>query len=355
MTQIYYNPREYDTFIGIDVDKSSFSFTVRDYVMMKRQRKIPSNPRDFYHYIQNILAGRKVVCAYEAGPTGFHLYDYLNELQIPCYITCASSIPKPPNERVKNNRLDSGKIAEYLMSGEFKPIRVPEGPYRELRHLVKIRERYVFERKVTKQRIKSLLLYTNLHTVLQDVDSNWSRNYIQELSRLECSFAIRHRLDLLLEDLTYARKKTALVHRTIRAFCREHSDINEYMYYLQSVPGIGFIVAVTILGRIGDPSLLRNQREIGAFLGLTPSERSTGDTVNKGSITHLGNKVLRSLLVEAAWVAIRKDKQLNQFYCRIRNKHHVSYSSRVAITAVARKLTHIIYRVLKDRRPYIRY
>jgi len=355
MTQIYYNPREYDTFIGIDVDKSSFSFTVRDYVMMKRQRKIPSNPRDFYHYIQNILAGRKVVCAYEAGPTGFHLYDYLNELQIPCYITYASSIPKPPNERVKNNRLDSGKIAEYLMSGEFKPIRVPSGPYRELRHLVKVRERYVHERKVTKQRIKALLLYTNLHIALQDVDSNWSRNHIQELSCLECSFAIRHRLDMLLEDLTYAREKTASVHRTIRAFCREHSEINEYMQYLQSIPGIGFIVAVTILGRLGDPSLLRSPREIGAFLGLTPSERSTGGMIHKGPITHLGNKMLRSLLVEAAWVAIRKDKQLNQFYYRIRNKHHVSYASNIAITAVARKLTHIIYRVLKDRRHYIHY
>lgn len=355
MAQADYNPWEYDTFIGIDVDKGSFSFTVRDHGMMKRQRKIPSKPGDFYNYIQNILDGRKVVCAYEAGPTGFHLYDYLNGMQIPCYVTSAAGIPKPSNEKVKTNRIDSGKIAEYLMSGEFKPIRVPEGPYRELRHLVNVRERYAYDRKATKQRIKALLLYTNLHTMLQDVDANWSNSYLKELNCLECSFAIRHRLDLLLEDLIYAREKTALIHWTIRSFCREQSEINEYMQYLQSIPGIGFIVAVTTLSRIGDPSLLRNQREIAAFLGLTPSERSTGDTVNKGSITHLGNKVLRSLLVEAAWVAIRKDKQLNQFYHRMRNKHHVSYASKLAITAVARKLTHIIYRVLKDRRPYIQH
>lgn len=355
MAQTGYNPWEYDTFIGIDVDKGSFSFTVRDSGMLKRQRKIPSNPSDFYNYIQKTLDGRKVVCAYETGPTGFHLYDYLNELEIPCYITSAASIPKPSNERVKTNRLDSGKITEYLMSGEFKPIRVPEGPYRELRHLVKVRERYALERKATKQRIKSLLLYTNLHTVLQDADANWSNSYIQELRNIECSFAVRHRLDMLLEDLTYTREKIASIHRTIRSFCREHSDINEYMKYLQSIPGIGFIIASAVLGHIGDPALLTNQREIGAFLGLTPSERSTGDTVNKGSITHLGNKMLRSLLVEAAWVTIRKDKQLNQFYHRIRNKHHASYGSKLAITAVARKLTHIIYRVLKDKRPYLQY
>lgn len=353
MTQLAYNPWDYDTFIGIDVDKGSFSFTVRDCGIMKRQRKIPSKPADLYHYIQNTLSGRRVICAYESGPTGFHLYDYLNNLQVPCYITAASSIPKPSNERVKTNRLDSVKIVEYLMSGEFKPIRVPEGPYRELRHLVKVRERYVQERKATKQRIKSLLLYTNLHTAIQDVDANWSNSHIQELKQLECSFAIRQRLDLLLEDLSYVRNKTALVHRSIRKFCREHSEINEYMHYLQSIPGIGFIVSVSILGHIGDPSLLKSQREMGSFLGLTPSEHSTGDTVTKGSITHLGNKILRSLLVEAAWVTIRKDKQLNQFYHRIRNKHHASYASKLAITAVARKLTHIIYRVLKDRRCYI--
>jgi transposase len=355
MAQADYNPWEYDTFIGIDVDKGSFSFTVRDHGIMNRQRKIPSKPADFYHYIQNTLAGRNVVCAYEAGPTGFHLYDYLGDKQIPCYVTSAASIPKPSNEKVKTNRLDSVKIVEYLMSSKFKPIRVPEGPYRELRHLVETRERYASDRKATKQRIKALLLYTHLHIELQDVDANWSNSYLQELNRLECSFAIRHRLDLLLEDLIYARDKTALIHKTIRSFCREHGEINQYMKYLQSIPGIGFIVAATILGRIGDPSTLRNQREIAAFLGLTPSERSTGDSVNRGSITHLGNKVLRSLLVEAAWVAIGKDKQLNQFYHRIRKKHHGSYASKLAITAVARKLTHIIYRVLKDRRDYIQY
>lgn len=355
MAQLNYNPLNYDTFIGIDVDKGSFSFTVRDFGVMKSQKRIPSDPDIFYNYIQKILGHRKVVCAYETGPTGFHLYDYLTARRISCFITSPAGIPKAPNERVKTNRIDSGKIAEYLMSGEFKPVRVPEGPYRELRHLVKVRERYVHERKVTKQRIKALLLYTNLHIALQDVDSNWSRNYIQELSRLECSFAIRHRLDMLLEDLTYTREKTAWVHRTIRSFCHEHSEINEYMQYLQSIPGIGFIVAVTILAKVGDPAFLKNPREIGSFLGLAPSEYSTGDSIHKGPITHLGNKMLRSLLVESAWIAIRKDTQLRQFYHRIRNKHHVQAASKIAITAVARKMTQIIYRVLKDKRAYIQH
>lgn len=355
MTQVEYSSRDFDTFIGIDVDKHSFSFTIREFGGKKDQQKIPANPDNFYHHIQKLRVDRKVVCAYEAGPTGFHLHDYLNGLQVPCYITSAASIPKPPNQKVKTNRLDSGKIAEYLMSGDFKPIRVPEGPYRELRHLVRVREKYAYDRRATKQRIKSLLLYTNLHMALKDVEANWSNQYLQELAQLECSFAIRHRLDRLLEDLTYVRNQTASIHRTLRSFCQEHDEIHEYMRYLQSIPGIGFIVASTVLGRLGDPALLRDQREIGAFLGLTPREHSTGDSIHRGSITHWGNKILRSLLIEAAWIAIRKDTQLRQFYYRLRSRHHDEIASRVAITAVARKLTQIIFRVLKDRRPYILY
>ena len=147
MAQVHYKPWEYDTFSGINVDKGSFSFTVRDHGIMKRQQKIPSKAADFYHYIQDTLDVQKVVCAYEAGPTGFHLYNYLSGLQITCYVTSAVSIPKPSNEEVKTNRLDSDRIVEYLMSAEFQLIRVPEGPYLELRHLVKTRERNVSDRR----------------------------------------------------------------------------------------------------------------------------------------------------------------------------------------------------------------
>ncbi len=354
MTPVHYDPTNYDLFIGIDTDKRSFAFTVRER-NQKKHRKMPSNPDQFYQYIQNHYPQRKVVCAYEAGPTGFGLYDYLLQKEVTCFVTSPASIPKAPNERVKTNRIDSGKIAEYLMSGDFKPIRVPTGFYRDLRDLVKIRERYTYERKAAKQRIKSLLLYKNLHNAIPSVDSRWSKAYLRELERLECAPAERERLNMLLSDLTYARKNLAVIHRKLRQFCREHQEIHEYMGYLESIPGIGFIIAVTILGTIGDPAHLTNPREIAAFLGLAPSEHSTGDTVNKGSITHLGNKVLRSLLVEAAWATVRKDTQLRQFYYRIRHKHHDQAASKIAITAVARKMTQIIYRILKDKRPYVNY
>ena len=355
MTPLSYQPKDYETFIGLDVDKNNFSFTVYDKFQSNKSKKMPSDPEHLYNYINNHFNHEKVVCAYEAGPTGFHLYDYLSRQGILCLITSPYSIPTARNETVKNNRTDSVKIANYLMSGRLKPIRVPQGVYRELRDLVKICENYTSDRKVARQRIKALLLYSNLYPSLKDPDASWSANYIKELKQIECTFAVRQRLDLLIEDLEYARNKLLTVHRTLKSFCRQNDQINQYMQNLQSIPGIGFIIAVMLLGKIGDPKDLQNPRELAAFIGLTPRENSTGDSVNRGPITHLGDKTLRYLLVEAAWVAIRKDTQLKQFFDRIRNKNHPKAASRIAITAVARKLTQIIYRVLKDQRNYIQH
>lgn len=348
-----YLPKEYDIFLGIDVDKNNFSFTVEDHNNMSKVKTIPSQPEQLYSYVKNHFSDKKVLFAYEAGPTGYHLHDYLSAKKQDCLVVSPLSIPKAPNQKVKNNRIDSRKIVEELKAGKLKSIRIPQGSYRELRHLINLRENYAYNRKVAKQRIKALLLYTNLCSSLKDIEQNWSNNYIRVLKDLPCADAVRQRLNMLLMDLDYARSQTLSILQQLRTFVNLHQEIQENVCYLVSIPGIGFITAVTVLGRIGDPLKLKNVRELSAFTGLIPTEHSTGDNVNHGSITHLGNGVLRSLLIEAAWSAIRKDKELNQFYFRIKNRHHPNIGARKAIVAVARKLTQRIYRVLKEKRLYI--
>lgn len=348
-----YSPKYYDIFIGIDVDKKSYSFTVKDHTTMQRSKTIPADPNYFYNYLQKHYSDKKIICAYEAGPTGFYLYDYLCAQDIPCLVVPPLSIPKAANERVKNNRIDSNKLAQELNSGTIKSIRVPEGEYRQLRQLVKTWENYAHFRKTTKQRIKALLLSAHLESYIQEECSQWSGKYIEALRGIPCTEAVRHSLDMLVGDLMYVRQQLLRIYRTLRRFYRENSMINQYRKYLQSIPGIGFLVATNIIGKIGDPKNLRNPREIGAFVGLVPTERSTGDDIKKGSITHLGDKVLRFLLIEASWAAIRKDITVQQFYYRIKKRHHPKIAAKKAITAVARKLTLIIYRVLKDERMYV--
>lgn len=347
-----YNSTDYEIYAGIDVDTKSFAVTFKDRENNSWSKKMPSEPKHLYNYIRNNYPDKKVICVYEAGPTGYHLYDYMRKKKQPCLIVSPLSIPKAPNQKVKTNRIDSVKLAQELKSGNIKAIRVPEGPYRDLRYLVESRENYAKMQRIAKQRIKSLLLHTNLNTQLIDADKHWSNRYIKQISDLECSYGVRTRLNMLLVDLEYARVQTLNILNNLKKFFKEHKTLNNYRGYLESIPGIGFKTASSILGRIGDPRNLNNPREIGSFFGLVPKEDSTGDSINRGSITHMGNGILRSLLIESSWIAIRKDKELEQFYHRIRSRNNPKVGSRIAITAVARKLTHRIYCVLKEERNY---
>ena len=319
MTPFIYDPERFDIYIGNDVDKKSFSLHIRERYRQIMTKKIPAQPEQLYNFIRRQFPNQKVVLGYEAGPTGFALHDYMVERQLDCVVMSPASIRKAPNQRVKTNRIDAQKISAMLTEGDFKPVRVPPDAYRELRHLVQTRENYVRGQRTAKQRIKALLLYTRLHTTCQDIDTHWSKRYLEHLRKLECPSALRFRLDRLLEDLDYQRGQLLRVTKELRLFSYTSEDIQDHRHNLQTIPGIGLITATTLLARIGDPRHLQGLRELGAFCGLVPREHSTGDKVNRGSITHLGDGVLRSLLVEAAWSAIKKDTELKQFFDRIVN------------------------------------
>lgn len=347
--------RSYDTYIGIDVDQRSYAFTIKDRNHMNKAHKIPAHAESLYKYIVTRYPIDKVICAYEVGGTGYHLHDYLAERGISCIMVSPPSMPKASNDHVKNNRLDSEKIAQHLKTGTLPSIRVPDQCYRELRHLVHSREDYVRSMVIAKQRIKSLLLFEHLNDKIKDPCKSWSSWYLQQLKVLECSTAARQRMDHLLQDLFYTRQHNLEVIGQIKGFINQNPVIKKSLGHLRSIPGIGFITAVSLLANIGDPQQLRHVSELGAFAGLVPTEHSTGERILKGSITRVGNRILRSLLIEAAWVTIRHDQRLRQFFDRIRVKHHPSIGSRKAIVAVARKLTMIVYRVLKDQRDYIAF
>lgn len=344
-------PSEYDVFIGVDVDQKSYAatyFTPDSF--QGHSLKMPAKPQNIYNYFQKRFPGKRLLYAYEAGPTGYSLHDYIADQGQSCIMIHPAGLRKAPSDRVKTNRLDSYKMGEEAKSGQLKGIRVPSETYRELRHLVALRQQYAQDLRASKQRIRSLLLFENIQT--SETSKHWTSRYRYSLRQILLKETLHFKLDLLLKDLEHARDRLLLIHRQIRKFCINQEAIQKNLDYLRSIPGIGIVVSTYLLARIGDPLYLQNVRELGAFSGLVPSEYSTGDKVYKGSITHMGDSTLRSLLVEAAWIAIRKDKELSEFYYRLRAKRKGNAGSQIAIVAVARKLTHRIYRVLKEQRNY---
>jgi transposase len=348
-----YCPTKFEIFIGLDVSRDSFCFTAFDHYRKLLTKTIPSDPMNLINYIKNHHKDQSVICAYEAGPTGFGLYDALATVNIPCLVVAPTSIAQKPNQRIKNDRVDSVKLANFLRQGELSSVHIPTGAYRELRHLVKSYQMYITQRTSAKRRIKALLLFTSAPKPDDDIKHNWSRPYLKYLKTVDCPDYIRQRLDMLLADLDYARQQSLQAILNLRQFAKANPDINQQIQYLDSIDGIGFIVACCLLARIGDPSEISSCRQLGSFLGLIPSEHSSGKRVLQGNITRLGDAQLRSLLIEAAWKAIKKNIHLQKFFDRIKNRNHSQIAKRKAIVAVARKLTLFIYAVLKEQRPFM--
>jgi transposase len=150
---------------------------------------------------------------------------------------------------------------------------------------------------------------------------------------------VRFKLDQLLDSLEFNEKQVLKSTREIRRFCQNDPELSRCIGYLKSLPGIGWIVASQMMARIGDWRLIKNIRQLPAFLGLVPTENSTGERTERGSITHSGDQRLRSKLIQASWSAIRQDAELREFFRTVAKKHPRHLGSRIAIVAVAHKLS----------------
>lgn len=348
-------PMEYDIFVGMDVDKRSIAVTVFDHVEKIKSFKMPHDSKKLLSHTSKHYGDKRVCFVYEAGPTGYGLHDAVMGAGHACLVASPASVPTARSDRVKTNRIDSIKLGQSLRGGELKSIRVPSEIYRDLRHLMQWYNTVRKELTGYKLRVKSLLTLESLAYPAEDKEDHWSHAVLSRVEEIKCRETIHLKLRALVGQVRFYRKERLESIKSLRSYCREHEDLWESVGYLRSISGIGWLNAFHILARVGDWRNLKNAREIGAFLGLTPCESSTGDSIRRGPITRCGDKRLRNMLVEAAWTAVRMDEEFAEFYQRIYRRHPRNQGAGKAIVAVARKLTTRIYAVLTQRRPYISY
>lgn len=348
-----FKPLNYEIFCGIDESKKSMSVTFVSHEDEFRRTTMPFDSRALLNYVEKRFKSKKVAFVYEAGPMGFGLYDDLTSAGHFCMVTAPSLVEKSPAEKVKTNPIDSRKLAEQLRGGRLKGIEVPSEKYRHLRQLTRLRHKCTKRAAGVKQQIKSLLLLEGTaFPVNARGKESWSKVTVKQLSELPCAPAIRFKLDRLLCHLSFWNKEVLQAERELKRFCIKDPELRKCLKFLLSVPGIGSVVAMHLLSRIGDWRHLKNVRQLGKFFGLIPSEHSTGERVNRGEITRMGDRFARSLLIQAAWKAIKKDPELQNFYLRIYNRNPKQIAAKKAIVAVARKLTVAVYTVLANQRSY---
>lgn len=241
---------------------------------------------------------RHLTFCYEAGPTGYGLYRLVRSLGHDCIVVAPSLVPKKAGDRVKTNRRDGISLAKLLRAGELTAVWVPDERHEAMRDLSRAREAAKNDLRRKRQQVCSLMLRLGLY---YPGKKKWGPAHMNWLMLQK----LRHNEQrLAFEELLHAvRQESERVERLDEAISDAVPEwsLAELVTALQAMRGIDLVAAVTVLAEVGDLSRFENPRQLMGFLGLVPSERSTGDTVKRGGITKSGNARARRILVEAAW------------------------------------------------------
>ncbi len=235
---------------------------------------------------------------YEAGPTGYGLYRQLVALGHACEVVAPSLIPKRPGEHVKTNRRDAVTLARLLRAGELKGIWVPDAVHEAVRDLVRAREAAGEDLRKKRQQLQSFLLR---HGRMFTGRKAWSPAHSRWLAaqRFEHpaqQIVFQDQVDVIADAGQRLERLDAQLVELVPPW-----SMAPVVAAYQALRGVSFVVAVTFVSKVGDVRRFDSPRQLMAFLGLVPSERSTGETVKRGGLTLAGNRRARRVLVEGAW------------------------------------------------------
>jgi transposase len=235
---------------------------------------------------------------YEAGPCGYWLYRYLTQKGHVCWVVAPSLIPKKPGDRVKTNRRDAIKLARLMRSGDLTPVYVPKVEDEAIRDLCRAREDAIRDLKTAKFRLKAFLLRQDIRYTGR---ATWGPAHLRWLSEVICPTPAQ---PMVFQE--YVRAVTEHTARLQRLEQELHEHVHTWRLQpvveaLQSLRGVQFTVAVTLVAELGDLTRFDNPRQLMSDLGLIPSEYSSGDRRRQGGLTKAGNTHARRVLIEGAW------------------------------------------------------
>ena len=234
---------------------------------------------------------------YEAGPCGYWIYRLITSLGHCCYVVAPSLIPKKPGEKIKTDKRDALKLAKLLKSEDLTPIYVPEPEDEAVRDLSRAREVAMKDLKDAKYQLKALLLRNNIN---YKGTANWSQKHLRWLTELVLPHPAQH---IVLQE--FLQTITERISRLERLDNELTHHVHQWRYYpvvkaIQAMRGVRLLVATGVVAELGDLSRFDHPRKLMSYLGLVPSEHSSGGKRHIGAITKCGNGRARRLLVEGA-------------------------------------------------------
>jgi transposase len=337
-------------YIGIDVHKKSWSICIlTDHFEHKTFSQQPE-VSVLVNYLKRNFPGATYHAVYEAGYCGFWIHDRLREQGIDCIVVNPADVPTKDKERSrKSDPVDCRKLAHSLRNGDLNGIYVPIRAKVEDRGLLRTRRGLVKKQTRCKNQIKSMLAFYGIHIPEELAQSHWSRRFITWIDGLRMEKASGNfALKVHLDELNHIRKLMLDLNRNIRALART-DEYQANVKLLTTVPGISILTAMTLLTELYTINRFASLDKLASYVGLIPDTASSGEKDSTTGITDRRNPELRVMMIESAWVAIRKDPALIMAFDRLCK----NMKKTKAIVQIARKLLNRIRYVLKNQQEYV--
>jgi len=310
----------------------------------------------------------RLTFCYEAGPTGYGLHRQIKNLGHACVVAAPSLIPKKPGDRVKTNRRDAVSLAKLLRANELTAVWVADQGHEAMRDLTRARETAMLDLRTKRQQVSAFLLRQGRH--YPEAKKTWTKAHMGWLASQKFDHPEQRLVfEEMMLAMRQAQERQVRLAQAIRDAVPEWS-LAELVTALMAMRGMDLIAAATFLAEIGDLSRFASPSELMAYLGLVPSEASTGDTIRRGPITKAGNRRARRILVECSWSyqhppRVGRDKQHKveaappavreiawKAQCRLYKRYRALIRNgklkTIAITAVAREFAGFIWAVSRE-------
>lgn len=339
--------KEQEFALGIDSHKRNFKITIRNNSRVIKKFSMNPEPEQLYNYLVENYPGGIYKSVYEAGFGGFWLHRALTKLGINNIVVNPADVPTTQKEKSnKTDKIDSGKLARELENNSLTAIYIPTDEQEALRNISRLRTQIVKESTRTKNRIKSFLNLYGIKLPENSEEKHWSRAFINRIKSIEFQQENNTTYrDNLITELEHQRKRKIEILKLIRNI----SSNNEIIKYLMSVPGIGTTVAFTLYAELYDIKRFSTVDQLCSIIGLVPSVSESDQTKKNFGLTQRANNILRSQLIEAAWLAIRRDPALTYAF----NQYCKRMTKNKAIIRITRKLVSRIRYVWFNHKNYV--
>ncbi len=363
-------------FIGLDVhnDSIAVSLAPSDAVEVRRYGIIGGEHEDVVKLAKKLAEahpGRLLKFCYEAGPRGFALCRCLQAHGRDCILVCPSKVPRKPGERVKTDGRDADQLARLYRAGELTGIYVPEPEDEAMRDLIRARFQVGKQQHRARQQLKMYLLR---HNIRYGGKCSWTPAHLRYLAKIKMPFPVQQivfqeMLEVISQAAAQLERYDQEIERAVPGW-RWAPAVRALM----SLRGMALLHAATLVAELGDFNRFEHPGQLMGYLGLVPSEHTTGNDRQQGGITKMGNAPARRALVEAAWqyraparlsphLQKRQEglpKTITDIAWEAQRRLHHRYThltrvgkkkSQVAVTAVARELAGFVWAIARQVKP----